>query len=164
VPVELVEAQVVRPLRHAVLRPEQPADSVRYPGDEDPRSAHGAVRRAGPRDREPRAEVEAVGTVLPEPPPWEPDRVDGWRIRGMATRPEARRRGLGSLVLDALLDHVAAHGGGLVWCNARVPARDLYRRRGFETRGGVFDIPGIGPHVQMWSTVVPDGAITRVTK
>ena len=150
---ELVDAQVVRPLRRAVLRPDQPPEEARYQGDDDPRSAHAAVRHIATRDSEHRTEVDAVGTVVPEPPPWEPERIDGWRLRGMATRPGARRRGLGSLVLAALLDHVAAHGGGLVWCNARVPAQGLYRRAGFMPRGGVFDIPGIGPHVHMWRTL-----------
>jgi predicted GNAT family N-acyltransferase len=117
-----------------------------YPGDDDPRSAHAAVVSGDD-------EVVAVGTVLPEAPPWEPQRHHGWRIRGMATRDEARRRGLGGLVLAALLDHVATRGGGLVWCNARVPARTLYARAGFIARGQVFDIPGIGPHIHMWRTV-----------
>jgi len=101
--------------------------------------------------------VLSVGTVLCEAPPWEPDRSDGWRVRGMATRPDARRRGFGGLVLDALMDHTAARGGGLVWCNARVAARRLYVRAGFVTRGPVFDLPGIGPHSQMWRTVGPMG-------
>jgi ribosomal protein S18 acetylase RimI-like enzyme len=71
----------------------------------------------------------------------------------MATRPDARRQGFGGLVLEALVRHVAAHGGGLVWCNARVPAQHLYTRAGFVTRGTVFDIPDIGPHIIMWKTV-----------
>jgi GNAT superfamily N-acetyltransferase len=151
-----VDPQVVRPLRRAVLRPEQPPEEARYPGDDDPRSAHAAVRDVENGDAQHRTVVDAVGTVVPEAPPWEPERVDGWRVRGMATRPEARRRGLGSLVLATLLDHVAAQGGGLVWCNARVPAQGLYRRAGFTARGGVFDIPGIGPHVHMWRTLGAD--------
>jgi GNAT superfamily N-acetyltransferase len=145
--VELVDAQVVRPLRRAVLRPHQPAETARYPDDADPRSAHAAIRLGD--------EVVAVGSVLPGPPPWEPHRLDGWRIRGMATRDDARRRGLGTLVLDALLEHVAAQGGGLAWCNARVGATTLYARAGLAARGQVFEIPGIGPHVEMWRTV-PD--------
>jgi GNAT superfamily N-acetyltransferase len=147
--VELVAAQVVLPLRRAVLRPHHPVETSWYAGDDDPRSAHAAVRR---RD----GEVVAVGTVLPGPPPWEPQRRDGWRIRGMATRDEARRRGLGAMVLAGLLDHVAGRGGGLVWCNARVPAQALYRRAGFMARGPVFDIVGIGPHIQMWRTVATE--------
>ena len=155
--VELVDAQVVRPLRRAVLRPDQPEEHSVYPDDDDPRSAHGAVRLAphdafGHRDA-PAGDVVAVGTVLLDPPPWDPARVDGWRIRGMATRDDARRHGIGAVLLDALLSHVAVHGGGLVWCNARTPAQGLYARAGFVTRGGVFDIPGIGPHIHMWRTI-----------
>jgi GNAT superfamily N-acetyltransferase len=156
--VELVEAQVVRPLRRTVLRPHQEAEMSRYPADDDPRGAHVAIRLTDD------GEVVAVGTVLPEPPPWEPPRLDGWRIRGMATRHDVRRRGLGGLVLEALLGRVAAQGGGLAWCNARVGAQTLYAVAGFTARGQVFEIPGIGPHVQMWRTVPdePERARRRV--
>jgi GNAT superfamily N-acetyltransferase len=147
--VELVDAQVVRPLRRAVLRPHQPAEMSLYPGDDDPRSAHAAIRLHQPGRDGAESTVVAVGTLLPGPPPWDPARPDGWRVRGMATRDDARRQGLGRLVLDALLDYVATHRGGLVWCNARVPARRLYARAGFAPRGEIFDIPGIGPHVEM---------------
>jgi GNAT superfamily N-acetyltransferase len=151
--VEMVDAQVVRPLRHAVLRPGQPAERCIYPGDDDPLSAHAAVplKQFGiTRDA---SEMVAVGSVMRCPAPWQPERLDSWRIRGMATRHDARGRGLGGLVLDALLDHVALHGGGLLWCNARVPAQGLYGRAGFATRGQVFEIPEIGPHIQMFRTL-----------
>jgi GNAT superfamily N-acetyltransferase len=164
--VELVDAQVVRPLRRAVLRPQFPAQQSEYPADDDPESAHVAIRWAAPlvetHTDSPGAGVVAVGTVLRAPPPWEPRRVDGWRVRGMATRPDARGQGLGGLVLHTLLDHVAAHGGGLVWCNARVPALGLYGRAGFVARGEVFDMPGIGPHMCMWRTVPPHATPTDV--
>ena len=111
--VELVGAPVVAPLRRAVLRPGMSLRECRYPGDDDPDTAHVALRV--PDHPHPPGAPEgpmAVGTVLCEPPPWEPPRSDGWRIRGMATRADVRGRGLGGLVLDALVDHVAAHGGG----------------------------------------------------
>ncbi|HUI04315.1 MAG TPA: GNAT family N-acetyltransferase [Acidimicrobiales bacterium] len=137
----LVEASVVRPLRHAVLRPGQPATASHYPEDDDPRTAHAAVRAP---------DVVAVGTVLCEAPPWEPGRPDAWRVRGMATRPDARGRGHGSAVLAALVDHARRQGGTLLWCNARVPARPLYERAGMAVRGEAFEVPLIGPHVRMW--------------
>jgi GNAT superfamily N-acetyltransferase len=165
--VEMVDARVVRPLRRAVLRPHQPVEQSQYPADDDPRSAHGAVRlpphdHAG-RGEVARSDVVAVGSVLPEPPPWEPTRLDGWRIRGMATDEPARRRGFGGAILDALASHVARHGGGLVWCNARTPAQGLYARAGFVARGEVFDIPGIGPHVHMFRTIAVDHPPTDAT-
>jgi len=63
VPVDVAVA-LVRPLRQAVLRPGRPPVESVYPGDDDPRSAHLAVRTAS-------GEVLAVGSLLPEPPPWE---------------------------------------------------------------------------------------------
>ena len=146
--VELVDAASVRPLRHDVLRPGRPVSEAVFDGDDLPGAAHVAAHVATRR-----TEVLAVGTVHPSPVPWEPERTDGWRIRGMATLADRRDRGLGRAVLDALLDHVAARGGGLVWCNARTAALSLYARAGFIARGEVFDVPGIGPHVQVWRVV-----------
>jgi len=71
----------------------------------------------------------------------------------MATSPDVRGRGFATAVLDASVGHVAAEGGGELWCNARVPALGFYRRGGFEVEGEEFDIDGIGPHVVVTRTV-----------
>jgi ribosomal protein S18 acetylase RimI-like enzyme len=153
--VELVEPSAVRPLRREVLRPGRPADESIFEGDDDPLAAHVAVRTvaAAGTGPTPGAETLAVGTIHPEPPPWEPVRSDGWRIRGMATRASDRGRGLGRTVLNALLGHAAKNGGGVVWCNARVTAVGLYLRHGFVVQGEQFVVPDIGPHLQMWRTI-----------
>jgi len=145
--VTLVDASVVRPLRHAVLRPGQPPASSQYAADDDARTGHAAVMTP---------DVVAVGTVMPEAPPWEPGRLDAWRIRGMATVPEARGRGHGTRVLAALVDHARRQGARFLWCNARVPARALYERAGMAGRGEVFELPSIGPHIVMWRVLDPD--------
>ncbi|HXQ61593.1 MAG TPA: GNAT family N-acetyltransferase [Acidimicrobiales bacterium] len=142
-------AETTWALRQEVLRPGRAVRDCIYPGEADPRAAHVAAVSSDT------GAVVAVGVVMPEPPPWDSNKGDGWRVRGMATRPGARGRGLGGRVLDLLLAHVAAHGGGLVWCNARTPALHLYERAGFLPRGDVFDLPEIGPHQVMWSTVAP---------
>ena len=72
-----------------------------------------------------------------------------WRVRGMATAPEARGRGAGTAVLDALVSHALAEGATLVWCTARTRARSLYERAGFAVTSEVFEPPDIGPHVRM---------------
>jgi GNAT superfamily N-acetyltransferase len=155
----LVEASAVRALRREVLRPGRPLDESVFGGDSDLLAAHVALGPVGWRadSTDLSGQTLAVGTVYPCPPPWEPSRTDGWRIRGMATRQAARGRGLGGIVLDTLLAHVASHGGGLVWCNARTAALGLYRRAGFTGRGEEFVVPGIGPHLRMWRTVEPAG-------
>jgi len=154
-----VPAWTTWPLRQEVLRPGRAVRDCIYPGEDDPRAAHGAAlqRSAQQRSARPGADftVLAVGVVLPEAPSWEPDCDDGWRLRGMATRPGSRRQGLGGWVLGLLIGQVAARGGGLLWCNARTPALGLYERTGFVTRGDVFELPEIGPHQVMWRTVAP---------
>lgn len=54
----------------------------------------------------------------------------------MATRPEARRRGLARAVLRALLREGAAPSAYLVTTRANVAAQAVYRGEGFEITGG----------------------------
>jgi GNAT superfamily N-acetyltransferase len=124
-----------RPLRHAVLRPHQPPEVIA--GHELP----GAVAYAAFEDSS--EEPIAVGLVGRDGGP------DVWRVRGMATEPEARGRGAGSAVLTALIDHARENGATLVWCNARIGARTLYERAGFAVVSEQFEIDGIGPHYRM---------------
>jgi GNAT superfamily N-acetyltransferase len=144
---------VVRPLRQSVLRPGRPAEESVFPGDDDPRTLHiGAGLGPG-------GEIVAVGTLLAEAPPWPvPDElsVRCWRIRGMATHPEVRGRGIGATVLAELLRRAALGGSALVWCNARVPALSFYARAGFTPVGAPFEAPGIGPHQAMQLQLLSD--------
>ena len=49
----------------------------------------------------------------------------------MATDPAVRGAGAGRALLVDGLDRVAARGGDLVWCDARVTAAGFYERIGF---------------------------------
>ncbi len=73
-----------------------------------------------------------------------------WQLKGMAVREDLRDQGLGTRLLDAVIAHVGANGGGLLWCNARLAARTLYQRRGLVEHGEAWNDPEIGPHVVMW--------------
>jgi GNAT superfamily N-acetyltransferase len=113
-----------------VLRSGGDAASVVWPGDDDPRTGHVLV------------DGLAAGSVMPQD--------DGsWRVRGMATAPEARGRGLGARVLEQLLAHARAHGATLIWCYARPAAMSLYERAGFVAVGDPWDDPALGPHQRM---------------
>ncbi|MCW2599529.1 MAG: GCN5-related N-acetyltransferase [Frankiales bacterium] len=93
----------------------------------------------------------ATGNVRVSPAPWAPAEP-AWRLRGMATAEGQRGRGVGAQVLDALVDHCRAEGGGVLWCHARTPAQRFYERAGLVTRGEPWDDgdPVMGPHVVMW--------------
>ena len=140
--VERVDAGATFPLRQSVLRPHQALERVAFPGDGDLDSAHyGAVDDDG--------NIVGTATVLREAPPWPTDSGPNWRLRGMAIAEGRRSQGVGALVLAAVFAHVRSHGGGLLWCNARVPAVEFYRRAGFATRGESWVEPVIGPHIAM---------------
>lgn len=135
-----IEARETRVLRQRLLRPHQQVYELVYPGDDASDSLHlGAFEED---------ELVGVASVMREPPP-DGDDPHAWRIRGMATVPEARGHGHGGALLERCLTHVAAHGGTVVWCTARVMAIEFYRHHGFEVQGEPFDVPVIGTHYVM---------------
>lgn len=135
-PAELGE---LRELRYRLLRPHQRPSDLVYDGDDDPDALH-----LGAFDGE---RLVGIASVAPDPSePWAPG---AWRLRGMATEPGVRGRGVGGELLERCMEHAAERGAALVWCNARVRAEPFYRRHGFEPVGEVFDVPPIGPHVRM---------------
>jgi L-Ala-D/L-Glu epimerase len=146
-------------LRGRVLRPHQRGGSLALPGDDAPGAVHLGAFVAG--------ELLAIASLLPELPPplsaepWrhserEPAAATlpgDWRLRGMAARAEARRRGLGRALVHAAIDRAVAAGGTALWCHARVGAQPFYTALGLRTVGGPFDLPQIGPHVFMWTPI-----------
>lgn len=128
-----ISIEETRPLRQAVLRPHQTVDDL---AAQEPAAAFAVGAFDGGR-------LAAVGFVAPE------GGADAWRVRGMATAPEARGRGAGTAVLAALVEHAERSGARRIWCNVRVPARSLYERAGFAVASDVFELPEIGPHVVM---------------
>ncbi|PQV64675.1 Acetyltransferase (GNAT) domain-containing protein [Abditibacterium utsteinense] len=124
-------------LRRAVLRPNQPPSASVYPAD----SAAGALH-LGAFCAE---EIVGIASIYPEVWPRDAN-FKAWRLRGMAVSPAWQGRGIGSDLVRACLVHVQAHGGELLWCNARTPAVRFYRALGFESVGEEFEVPEIGPH------------------
>jgi GNAT superfamily N-acetyltransferase len=135
-----VDARIVRPLRGQVLRPGQPADQLVFPADDAPETLHVAIVEGG--------RVLGVGSVMRDSHPRDP-RPDDWRVRGMASRPEVRGRGIGAALLAHCEAHTREHGGARLWCNARTAAQSFYEHAGFTAEGDKFDIPSIGPHYLM---------------
>lgn len=130
-PAELID------LRHRVLRDGRPRATAHFEGDDEPTARHWTATHDG--------EVIGVVTVLARPFP------DGdgpvWQLRGMATSPAWRGRGVGA----ALLSAVEAEVGEPIWCNARTSASGFYARHGWHAVGETFEIPAVGPHVRMVS-------------
>lgn len=146
-----VSAADTAPLRSLVLRGDA---ALPLPGDDEPAFHLGCFE--GEYDG---SALLGTGNVRLDPLPFMDTApfdvqgagdASGWRLRGMATAPEHRDRGVGALVLAGLVQHCRTQGGALLWCNARTPAQRFYERAGLVVVGDRWDDPAIGPHVRMW--------------
>jgi GNAT superfamily N-acetyltransferase len=126
-----------RRIRLEVLRPGRPASEVAYPGDESALAEHLGAFEAG--------RLVAIATFVPEACPGV-DGVDAWRLRGMATVPSARGRGLGGQLLTHGVARTLRLGASLIWCHGRTSARTFYERHEFRAVGDEFVTPHTGPH------------------
>jgi len=72
-----------------------------------------------------------------------------FRLRGMATLPQFRKRGLSQALLQTAFPLIKQNNIETLWCNARTSAQGFYEKVGFEVVSDVFDIPDVGPHVVM---------------
>jgi len=140
--VQPVEASRTYGLRQQVLRPNLKVEDMALFGDGGPDTGiFGAVDAA----------TGLMESVAPH------ENRDTWRLRGMATREDLRGTGIGAAVLEACVEHVAARGGGFLWCNARVKARRFYARAGFAEWGDEFQSLDTA-HIAMWRMVSPEGS------
>jgi len=146
--VRAVEAEAVRPLRRALLRPHQRVDELVYPGDHHPGTLHVGAYRHG--------HLVGIATIIPRPMPGRRERR-AWQLRGMAVEHGQRGYGLGGMMLEACVAHAAGRGGRLVWCNARAGSFGFYQRYGFRCDGDPFELPEIGPHYRMYRAIEPIG-------
>ncbi len=78
-------------------------------------------------------EVAGVGGIVlfrKPPHPGNLSGVEGY-ILNMYTRPDWRRKGIASRILDALLAEAREHNAGLVWLRATETGRLVYEQHGF---------------------------------
>lgn len=136
-------------LRQRVLRPHQRVEDMGQAGDDDPSTVHLAVLSD-------EGTVTACLRLQRVACPWRTD-PDGWQLRAMAVDESQRGQGLGAALVEDAVAHVARAGGGLLWCNARIPAQAFYERAGFTAVTDRWDEPDIGPHVGMLRPVAPAG-------
>lgn len=101
----------------------------------------------------------AIGSVGPDSFPGQETggEAKDFRLRGIATLPNYRCRGIGSLLVKALLDYAAplCLGGGRIWCYARPSARMFYERLGFVQKGEAVSLPGKGERLLLRHELKP---------
>jgi len=74
-----------------------------------------------------------------------------YRLRGMATHPDHLRKGYAKALVQAAETHLSTQlDVRYLWFNAREIAFPFYEALGYEFMSDLFDIPGIGPHKEMF--------------
>ena len=135
-----ISATDARTVRHPVLREGLPPESAILDRDDDPSTSHfGAFEHE---------RLVAVATFFPEDCPGRPE-SPAWRLRGMATLPEARGRGAGRALVERGARLAREAAAELLWCQARVTARGFYAKLGFSAEGDPFELPRTGRHFLM---------------
>jgi len=127
-----VPVEVVRPIRHKVLRPGRDVATVRTSNDDLPATWHLAASVDG--------EVAGVMTLFPDAPPFDLGGA-AERFRWMAVVPGRQGQGVGRALLHEAARLLELRGVPLMWAHGRDSAQGFYERFGFEVRGDGFIDP-----------------------
>ena len=137
----LVSTSKLYAFRNLVLRPGKPLHTTFYDKDHDIDTFHMAISIE--------SKAQCIATFYPE-------KMEGvysrksYRLRGMATHPNFRRKGLGKDLMQSAFIHLLQQQADLLWCKARLVAVPFYRSLGFQIIGEQYEIEGIGPHYNMY--------------
>ena len=135
---EKVSPDVVRPLRHKVLRPNLHFEASCLPSDNAPNAIHFTLKKDDTILSVASLYSESLETMTNK---------NTYRLRGMATEPSEQRKGFGTMILHGAMDYLKKETDvEILWCNARVTAFGFYEKMGFTILGEIFDIPNLGPH------------------
>jgi len=139
--IKKVNAFDIRKIRHRNLRQGKPFSTTAYKKDNEKKTFHLACIHNNI--------TISCATFYPENNNFFP-KEKSYRLRGMATDTEYRKRGIGKKIMLQAFEEIKKKKGTLIWCNARLIAVEFYKKLGLQTIGKEFDISDIGPHYLMY--------------
>ena len=142
--VKRISASDTIPLRHKILREGKTLEECHFNNDEDDQTFH---LGAFVDDK-----LVSVASFFYNPNKAF-DTQNQFQLRGMATLDNFRKQGLSKQLLNVAFPIIKQNFCDIVWCNARIEAREFYEKVGFTAFGDEFDIPGIGKHILMYKAV-----------
>ena len=142
----VVEIKQIKPeetyeIRHKVLRPNESIEESKYEEDLFRTTFHlGAYLDE---------ELISVASFYQEKNNYFEEESQ-YRLTGMATLQDHQGKGIGSDLLIHGENLLKKRNARLLWCNAKFPVSDYYKRFGLRERGKAFVIDSIGPHRVMY--------------
>lgn len=144
VEIKSVQSGSVRHLRHSELRKGQDFSTTSYQKDNHKDTIHMACIRED--------NIISCATFYPQNTN-KLESINSYRLRGMATDSEFKRKGFGALLMRQSLLLLKNKGADLIWCNARIIAVSFYKALGFRIFGDIFNIKDIGLHYYMFKKI-----------
>ncbi len=134
-----IEAEATYPIRKSVLR-EGMTLSHKMAGDHDDDTLH-----LGLFDQD---QLVCIGSFMKATR----DDFNGlqYQLRGMASIKGSQGKGYGKKLLASAEQILKDRNVDVLWCNARVVARDFYIKLGYQSIGDVFEVDQVGPHFLMY--------------
>ncbi|MBN2794672.1 MAG: GNAT family N-acetyltransferase [Clostridia bacterium] len=137
--IKVIQKEETYPLRHHILRPNQPFEDIVYSTDDDANTFHLGYYL--------KEQLVSIASFNPEK--LEDYHEKCYRLRAMATLPEYRRQGYGSLLVRQGIRILKRNHVKWLWCKGRVNVQGYYESLGFSSHGEPFDYPTLGPHIVM---------------
>ena len=138
--IKRITAEQTIPLRSKVLRQGLPLESCVFPADSLPGTFHLGYFKE--------EQLICIATFMPED--YKDKGTGGIRLRGMGTDPVFAGQGFGAELIKFAINELTSDQASYIWCNARSSAVGFYSKLGFELISEEFDIPGVGPHFDMY--------------
>lgn len=138
--IKQVSLESVIPIRHQILRANQPISSCYYEEDKFDSTIHFGQYTNN--------YLVGIISIYAQDQNLQSSEKT-WRIRGMAVLPEYQGQGCGAALVTHAVKHLTTRHASLLWCNAHTTACNFYQKIGFARQGLEFDIPGIGAHYIM---------------
>ncbi|MBC7745683.1 MAG: GNAT family N-acetyltransferase [Flavobacterium sp.] len=138
--IRFATTEEVLPLRSSVLRNGKPFEECKLSGDDEDDSFHLAETLHN--------ELVCVATFHVRQYPAFAGKA--FQLRGMATSPLYRGKGIGKQVLTFGINSIRNKQANYLWCNARKAAYSFYLSVGFDFISDEFKMPDIGLHRTMY--------------
>ena len=139
-----LEIHDILPIRNEILRPKEILDDYKFEGDSDESTLHLGAYIDGRLSSVATFIFENHANLKAEIPV---------RLRGMATLPKYRCKGLSKALIETALASVKQNQCDVLWCEAREKAIGFYESLGFQPHSDMFEKKFIGPHRLMFLTI-----------
>jgi ribosomal protein S18 acetylase RimI-like enzyme len=136
-----ITASETYPLRHAILRQNEPIEKCIYPFDTAATTLHFGL-----------FENNALLGIISVFETKKEVFIDQkqFQIRGMAVLENHQKKGHGAALVKHTMNYLQNEQEYLIWFNARIIALGFYEKLGFEKIGPEFEIDPIGMHYIMY--------------